>query len=391
MRNRNILLSSRIFNDTGDWFYYFVIVVIVYSLSNNAIILGILAASYTLPGILFSGLLAKVLTFINDKPAQVIFDSMRIVMLIGLVLTQNIIMILVLVFLEQILAIGSNLSFQRLTTDIISGKKNFLAFNRDIKIFSNASRLLVIPLYLILHQIIPDRLILGLDVIFTSLSLLSTLNITYPSSQQGVFKKTLSSNKARQHSVLLSIENSILLKRVVTFSTFTIIRAFVDAYGIMYINKTYVDVRIGYAMLVFLMSLADLVGGLVSKNFILATTKRHTRLMLWLSCILTILFTGTAIIHNPIFFIIAVALCRFTLILMELFVLYTIQDGDPSNVHLYIATQTAASDSVALTNAFIGGPIIKTIGLYKYMFILDIILMISVSILICKRLRKIQK
>ena len=34
------LLASRVFNDTGDWFYYFVIVVIIYTMSKNPVMMG---------------------------------------------------------------------------------------------------------------------------------------------------------------------------------------------------------------------------------------------------------------------------------------------------------------------------------------------------------------
>lgn len=380
MHNRNTLLYSRIFNDTGDWFYYFVIVVIVYSLTKNAIVMGILAASYTLPGILFSNLLARTLENINDKPAQIIFDSLRVVMLVGLVLTRNITLVLIFVFLEQVLAIGSNLSFQRLTTDIVNGKKNFLAFNRDIKTFSNASRLLVIPLYLILHKIVSDRFILGLDIAFTLLSLVFTLRISHPTQQSGIFKKKNEVAIKHQASTVFHFNNHKLLKMVYVFSILTIVRAFVDAYGIMYINKTYTNFRVGYALLVFLMSLADLIGGLVSKKVILAAIKNRIHLILILSVTLVILFTGTTILHQSTFFIVSISLCRFILVLVELFVLYSIQENDPHKVHQYIATQTALTDGVALTDSFVGGPIIKLLGLYDYMFIINIVLIMTTCV-----------
>src|SRR5699024_4597092 len=116
------LLASRIFNDTGDWFYYFVIVVIIYTMSRNPIMMGILSASYTVPGILVSKKLANIINKLNDRTSLIMFDLLRVIVLIGIVLTSNVWVALICVFLEQVFAIGSNLSFQRVTVDVVQDK-----------------------------------------------------------------------------------------------------------------------------------------------------------------------------------------------------------------------------------------------------------------------------
>ena len=155
------LLASRVFNDTGDWFYYFVIVVIIYTMSRNPVMMGILSASYTLPGILVSKKLANIINKINDRTSLIMFDLLRVIVLIGIVLTSNVWVALICVFLEQVFAIGSNLSFQRVTVDVIQDKEGLLKFNRHLKAFSNISRLLVIPSYLLLHRFVSNKFVPG--------------------------------------------------------------------------------------------------------------------------------------------------------------------------------------------------------------------------------------
>ena len=171
------LLASRVFNDTGDWFYYFVIVVIIYTMSRNPIMMGILSASYTLPGILVSKKLANIINKLNDRTSLIMFDLLRVIVLIGIVLTSNVWVALICVFLEQVFAIGSNLSFQRVTVDVVQDKEELLKFNRQLKAFSNISRLLVIPSYLLLHRFVSNKSVLGLDILFTIVSLFETFRI----------------------------------------------------------------------------------------------------------------------------------------------------------------------------------------------------------------------
>lgn len=83
------LLASRVFNDTGDWFYYFVIVVIIYTMSKNPVMMGVLSASYTIPGILTSKKLANIINKLNDCISLITFDVLRVVVLIGIVLTNK--------------------------------------------------------------------------------------------------------------------------------------------------------------------------------------------------------------------------------------------------------------------------------------------------------------
>ena len=111
--------------------------------------MGILSASYTLPGILVSKKLANIINKLNDRTSLIMFDLLRVIVLIGIVLTSNVWVALICVFLEQVFAIGSNLSFQRVTVDVIQDKEGLLKFNCHLKAFSNISRLLVIPSYVL--------------------------------------------------------------------------------------------------------------------------------------------------------------------------------------------------------------------------------------------------
>ena len=357
------LLASRVFNDTGDWFYYFVIVVIIYTMSRNPIMMGILSASYTLPGILVSKKLANIINKLNDRTSLIMFDLLRVIVLIEIVLTSNVWVALICVFLEQVFAIGSNLSFQRVTVDVVQDKEGLLKFNRHLKAFSNISRLLVIPSYLLLH-----RFVLGLDILFTIVSLFETFRIETTHCK--------SSAEDIGSLELKKFHFGKITKMILVFSLLNVFKSFVDAYGIMYIGKISKNVSVGYAALVFILSIADLLGSLMSKNIIKIENLSQNKILIWSFTSILVLFTIPSVIHNVCCFIITIFLIRLVLSILGLFVLYNMQSSVPEKIHQYTALQTMAIDGVSLVNSIAGGFVIQEIDIFNYMKIVILTVLI---------------
>lgn len=372
------LLASRVFNDTGDWFYYFVIVVIIYTMDKSPIMMGILSASYTIPGILVSKKLAKLIDRLNDQIALILFDILRVFILSGIVLTNNVWLALICVFLEQVFAIGSNLAFQRVTLDVFDDSQRLLVFNRQLKIFSNGSRLLVIPSYLILHRFISNKLILGLDILFTLISLIETIGIKINTLQSPSQDET-SEYKFKK------LQFGKMTKMIIIFSLLNLFRSFVDAYGIMYISNTSPNVNLGYAVLIFILSIADLIGGVVSKKIIKESNIDKNNILMISFINILIFFSIPSIIHNVYCFIGCIFLLRFSLSILELFVLYRLQLHVPQKIHQYIALQTTLVDGVSLVNSILGGIIIQKINIFNYMNIIILIVLISGIFFRCRK------
>ena len=374
------LLASRVFNDTGDWFYYFVIVVIIYTMSKNPVMMGVLSASYTIPGILTSKKLANIINKLNDRISLITFDVLRVVVLIGIVLTNNVWIALICVFLEQIFAIGSNLSFQRVTLDVVRGKENLLKFNRHLKAFSNISRLLVIPSYLILHKFISNKAILGLDILFTIVSLIETVRIKINHC------KTLAENE--NSFKLRKLHFGRIMKMILVFSLLNVFRSFVDAYGIMYISDTSKNVSVGYAALVFILSVADLLGSFVSKNIVKNDNLNKNSMLTWSFVNILVLFAIPSMVHRMYCFIVVIFLIRLSLSVLELFVLYNVQTNVPNKIHQYTALQTMATDGISMINSIVGGFIIQRINIFNYMGIIILVTFFMGTILLKMKLYK---
>lgn len=374
------LLASRVFNDTGDWFYYFVIVVIIYTMSKNPVMMGVLSASYTIPGILASKKLANIINKLNDRLSLIMFDVLRVIVLIGIVLTNNVWIALVCVFLEQIFAIGSNLSFQRVTLDVVRGKENLLKFNRHLKALSNISRLLVIPSYLILHRFISNKAILGLDILFTIVSLIETVRIKINHC------KTLAENE--NSFKLRKLHFGRIMKMILVFSLLNVFRSFVDAYGIMYISDTSKNVSVGYAALVFILSIADLLGSFISKNIVKNDNLNKNNILTWSFVNILVLFAIPSMVHRMYCFIVVIFLIRLSLSVLELFVLYNMQTNVPNKIHQYTALQTMATDGISMINSIIGGFIIQRINIFNYMGIIILVTFFMGTILLKMKLCK---
>lgn len=374
------LLVSRVFNNTGDWFYYFVIVVVIYTMSKNPIMMGILSASYTMPGLLVSKKLANLIDHHNDRQSLIIFDLLRIVALIGIMITNNVLFALICVFLEQVLAIGSNLAFQKVTLDVIQDEEKLLKFNRHLKIFSNISRLLVIPSYLILHKFTSNKIILGLDILFTALSLFETARIKFPSccndyhlvKDNAIYKVT-------------GIKFGKVVKIILIFSILNLFRSFIDAYGITYIGKTTPNVNIGYAALIFILSIADLGGGVISKRTIKPNNVDENHVLTVSFMAITIFFMIPALVHSIYIFIVSIFLLRLVLSILELYVLYNVQLHVPQKIHQYAAFQTMIIDGGSLVNSVLGGWIIQKIDVFNYMIIIALMVLIGGEVLLKRK------
>lgn len=338
-------------------------------MSQSPIMMGILSASYTIPGFLLGQKIAKLIDYLDDQKALVTFDFIRVLILIGIVLTNNVWLALICVFLEQVFAIGSNLSFQRVTIDVINDHQKLLKFNRHLKVFSNISRLLVIPTYLILHQFISNKLILGFDILFTVISLFETVRIKISGFNIPV------SNGTGYKSEKLHWGKTT--KIIVFFAFLNLCRSFVDAYGIMYISYTSKKIDLDYAALIFIMSIADLTGGILSKKLVKDDNIDQIGILKIALVVILLLFGVPTIIRNVICFIGCAFLIRLILSMLELLVLYRLQLYVPQKIHQYMALQTMLIDGLSLSNSFFGGIIIQKTNLFDYMGFIFLIIFFS--------------
>lgn len=267
-----------------------------------------------------------------------------------------------------------------MTLDVVQGKENLLKFNRHLKAFSNISRLLVIPSYLILHRFISNKAILGLDILFTIASLIETVRIKINHS------KTLAENEISFK--LRKLHFGRIMKMILVFSLLNVFRSFVDAYGIMYISDTSKNVSVGYAALVFILSVADLLGSFVSKNIVKNDNLNKNSMLTWSFVNILVLFAIPSMIHRMYCFIVVIFLIRLSLSVLELFVLYNVQTNVPNKIHQYTALQTMATDGISMINSIVGGFIIQRINIFNYMGIIILVTFFMGTILLKMKLYK---
>ncbi len=138
-------------------------------------------------------------------------------------------------------------------------------------------------------------------------------------------------------------------------------------------RKTY---SIDYTALVFILSIADLLGSLMSKNVIKIENLSQNKILIWSFTSILVLFTIPSVIHNVCCFIITIFLIRLVLSILELFVLYNMQSSVPEKIHQYTALQTMAVDGVSLVNSIAGGFVIQKIDIFNYMKIVILTVLI---------------
>ncbi|RMC24141.1 MULTISPECIES: MFS transporter [unclassified Lactobacillus] len=380
MKSKNLLLISKVLNETGDWFYYFVIVLIVFSVSHDPIYLGLLSASYTLPNLIFSNLISNISSKFNSKKLIIFTEMLRFILLVLMFLATNVVLLLLLVFSEQMLAIASDLNYQNLVVNVVKGKTALKLFNKNTNTWSSVARLLVIPTYTILTKIISNREVLLLDAVLTIVSGILILPISYIRNLQKEHKaphiekkKTFTFNKSICLILLVGVLNLVI--------------GFSDSYAISYINLNNNKLGIGYSVFVFLMTLAEFVASILSKKFDDVIEKDFTGKVLSLcSLIIFVFLVAASLFHNVAFFIFSMAASRMIYMWIKLFSLYSYQDRNKDHIMDYVALQNVVMGCFLVFNSSIGSILIKLSNIYIYMIFIS--LLIFTTTLIFKSLYK---
>lgn len=384
MKNIKKLYGYRILEESGNWFYYFVITIIVYNLDNSSWSLGILALSYTLPGIIFSPIFAKSFQSKNIKNILIIQTIFRAISLMGILIFRNIILILTLVFVEQICAIGSNLCFQQLIIENLISKKSLKKYNKNVNTLVNLIRLLVVPIYLILKKTMPINYFMLIDILCEVFSALLIINLNYNK------KVTVSNTTTQKAEIFKGIpkEIAVPLFSVVIIS---LIIAFNTAYSISYIGLIVKNTNVWYAWLTFFLAVADLVGSYISKKIIdIFEAKIHNfKIIIYMIICMGILIIFLSIFYNIIYFIIVCTLLELIYVVLQLYALYRYQICN--QVIKYTAIQNIGVDGIAFINSMFGAYIISAINLSVYLIIIGLTVILSALLFEFYKVKRVKK
>lgn len=378
MKSRNLLLISKVLDEAGDWFYYFVIVLIVFAVSHDPIYLGLLSASYTLPNLIFSNLISKISSKFDSKNLIIVTEILRFILLVLMFFATNVIFLLLLVFGEQMLAIASDLNYQNLVVHVVKGKTNLKLFNKHTNTWSTVARLLVIPAYMVLAKIISNREVLLLDALLTIVSGILIFPISFDNSL-AQDKKIIHAEKKGT----FTLNKSICL--VLLVGVLNLVIGFSDSYAISYINLNNSKLGISYSLFVFIMTLAEFVASILSKKFDDFIEKDLTgKALSFCSIIIFAFLVVASVFHNVPFFIFSMAASRMIYMWIKLFSLFSYQDKNKNQIMDYVALQNVVIGCFSVFNSSIGSLLIRSFNIYSYMVFISI--MIFATTLIFKYL-----
>lgn len=375
MFDRNsLLLVSRVLNITGDWFYYFVITLLVFQLDSAPIFLSLLTASYILPGIIFP----KLFLSLNNKRGQnfllVIYDSFRALMIFLMIFTNNVWVLLILVFMEQILSIGSSMSFGSLVASL--SDKRIASFNGNLNAWTSLTKLLIIPTFLMLSDLVQYDGLLLINCVLTIFSVILTRISRVDASSEKVNSSITVENEA------LTVTTKSI---IAIFSIVALVRIFYDSYTLIYLKYIQADTTIGYSITTFIIGLSTIICSLLSKK-IIEGLSRKVKFITTIILLLTLIsMLGVLLFQNVIIFYLVVFITTFIISFYELYMLYFIQTRYGDNVQSIYSIQIFMYNLVALCSTLISGMIISSVGIRFYIFLLVIVYMISYIFILTRR------
>lgn len=369
------LLCSRLLNVAGDWFYYFVIVIFIYNLNPSPMILGLLSLSYTLPGFLLSGRLAEFIRDKNQKLVSIYSNIGRLLSISFMLLTNNPLLVVFLVFAEQTFSITEVLAYKEITVRVISGEDQLEAYNRFENILSSISRLVIIPVYLLTINWVGVKFFLLLDVFLTlgAIIFLAIIQGDFSVKQpcldsyhqaEGLGEQP-NSGRARKS---FPAELAILLFALTALALGISLS---DAYGIMFIDEVSNSINIGYGLLVFIGTVAELLSSYLFKKR--ALSKRAITLRLSAAFLLLIV---SAIIKNVAIFIAAICVIRFLFCDYDLTLRLLLQEHYADDIGRYSSIQIAWRDAVSFFNSVLGAIIIRQIAVSNYFIAISIVVIL---------------
>lgn len=373
MSDKEKIMLYRIFDQSGNWFYYFAIVVIVFQIDSSAWALGVLSASYTLPSMAFSTIIATLLLKRNIKNALIIQTILRAISLFCILLSKNIIFVLLFVFLEQFCTVGSDMCYEKLVINVVNNEE-LKNFNKNIFSSTNAIRLFVIPIYLLLQHNLPITVFMIIDIVCKIVSIFLVMLIHTNKQMNNLSRKS-----GRKNIFFVIKQNTVIFFIILITVVISCMPAFNSAYAISYINLFKNNVNYWYAWLTLGLAVMDLLGSYSSKFLINQFEKKS---LIVRHVILMILAVGSGIsiysvtkIVNIFYFILMSMLIEYLYTLIQLYSLYLYQvDG---RVMSWMAIQNVGINAWAFVNSFAGAYIIDKLGILVYMRIMALIMIVA--------------
>lgn len=369
----NNLLWARILNALGDWFYYFEIVILVFEKTKSPIIMTLLSLAYILPGLLFSNTIAKVYTGLNIKKSLILANIIRAILIALMFYSKNVLLILVLVFLEQILSIVDYTSSNMLATCIIE-EDDLPEFNGTISFWSNISRLFVLPFFLIFQSVLRDEYILWIDV---ALTLISVFFLFKVKAETFLFPQESQNEKRRRViSIDVIIKNFILL-----FSIFALIRVTLDTYLIVIVDG--INTGGFQTNTIYTIATLFMIGGLIISSKLSTKVIKQEfseiNITIIIFLIMVVLLFVFNINANIFIFLVNIMLLYGIINLYELHVLFKMQKVKNNRSETFFF-QVKLYNFTSVLSLVLSGVYIEKLGIKCY------ILTISVFVIICSGL-----
>ncbi|MEJ1312816.1 permease [Latilactobacillus sakei] len=380
------LLSYRIFDELGDWFYYFVIVLIVFkSSNNNPFYLGLLSASYTLPGVIGSSTIATILKKFNIRLSIIFMACMRSLLLVLMFISiRNTLLVIIFVFCEQLLSLGSKLAFQDMIVDIEQDEEILKKFNSSVSVWSTISRMCVIPIYYALTRIFSDSAFLLLDALFTFFAVISIVLIPNSLNFKQVKKHTIEKNSISNRVKLDSFSKLI----IVALGVVGLVTAFGDAYGISAISDINGNTHLQYGLFIFMITVAELLAGISMKCIDSKITYQNRIPILGVSLLaLSIMMIGISMWQTITILFATLIFSKMIFIWIQLYALNHFQQSFTNDIMPVLAIQNVSLDGVALFNSMVGAVLIAQFGIMKYIVVIGLNCLVLGSVIVITRKR----
>lgn len=387
-KNFYYLIMSRVINNTGDWFYYFVITLFIYTINNSPVYMSILTIAYILPGVILGNKIERIFYKYNIKNIVIISDFIRAILILIMSFSNNIFIILLLVFLEQMFSIVSNIKYQEVIVNELDDS-NLTKFNSLLNTMSNLMRVVVVPIFLLSKETIGIRGILRVNFILTIISIIIFFMIK--------LKKNIKNNvNSKNEDVSSIIENNkkilfLIYILIYTFGILSIIRIGIESYGITYLGENGVDVSGEYSIFSVVTSLALIISSYLSCK-VIERIKNNYKLIVCFAIFSTPFLTYISFnIKCSFIMYICIFLVMFIINMFELYILSIIQIRLKGVIDKILSFQIRIYNMIALANSMLGGVIVDKMGArfyYNLSSTIVLILGIIIIFLITDRRKK---
>ncbi len=344
--NKICLLLSNFFNFNGMWTYFYILVVYLYSIGGGVREMSLLTVSYTLPGLFMPTIARRILIKYQMSLTLSICMIIRMLSIISIMVTNNIMLMLLFVFIEQCFSTIYMMGYDVAVSYVSEKDEGMAKINSITNSISGVLKVMSVPVCLCITEIS------NIKFVFLYVAISYILSSIFIMRFQLRDIKLDSNNDFKHRKGALRLEREIIAL-ILMFTMIAILRVLYETFALMIIPISSRDAV--YPMMTTFYNIGMIAASFLSYIIIkfISIKDKHVMVMGYI-CLLS--FSSLLLVDNKSFTFLSVMILSLVIVTVELIMKQKIQSQKNSVlVTKSFSVQLTLYNVMAVVVSIIGG------------------------------------